>query len=390
LNIEYAERIKRLPPYLFAELERLTAEKKKQGVDVISLGIGDPDLPAPKFVLEALAREALNAGNHNYPSSQGEKDFREAVARWYKIRFGVELNSDTQICNLIGSKEGIANVARAFVNAGDKVLVPDPAYTVYQYGATVLCDGIPVAVPLLEEKNFLPDLDSVKKEELHKARMFYLNYPNNPTGAVADETFLQEAVDFCLENNLIFCYDNPYSEFTFDGFIAPSALEAKGAMDCTIEFHSCSKTFCMTGDRIGMAVGNDKIVGGLKKIKSNIDSGAPVYAQKAAVVALDSYKSRKRPAEVEKCMREYQERRNVLVEGLNGIGLECRKPKATFYLWVRVNGDSMEFTKKVLEQGVVITPGTGFGKQGEGFVRFALTQPKERIAEAVERIAKVV
>ncbi|MBI5228612.1 LL-diaminopimelate aminotransferase [Candidatus Micrarchaeota archaeon] len=388
MNIEYSSRAGRIPPYLFAELERLTAEKKKQGVDIISLGIGDPDIPTPKFVIEVLQEEVEKPGNHQYPSSQGERFYREAVAKWYFIRFGVELDPDKEVCNVMGSKEGIANIARAFVNPGDSVLVPDPAYPVYYNGATILCDGKPVVMPLLEENGFLPQYDAIPQSELKKSKMVYVNYPNNPIGAVASNEFLKETIQFALENNLILCYDNAYSEFTFDDYVAPSIFEFEGAKECAVEFHSCSKTFCMTGHRVGWAVGNEKATAGLKKIKSNIDSGCPMYIQKAGAAALASYTSRKRPEVVEKIMKEYEYRRNVLADGLNGIGVKCSKPKATFYVWARVPfGDSLSFVKKVLEQGVVITAGTGFGKYGEGYVRFALTQNEDKIKEAVERIS---
>lgn len=388
MEVKYAERLQRIPQYLFAELERLTAEKKKAGVDVISFGIGDPDIPTPRFILKVLAQEAKNPNNHNYPSSQGEQDFREAVARWYKTRFNVDLDPARQVCNLIGSKEGIANIGRAFVNPGDRVLVPDPAYPVYANGSTILNDGVPVIMPLLEENDFLPDFDAIDKEEVKKAKMIFLNYPNNPTGAVCDKQFLKTAADFCEENNLILCYDNAYSEFTFDNYVAPSIFEVTSN---AIEFHSCSKTFCMTGDRCGFAIGDEEIVTGLKKVKPNVDSGLPVYIQKAGIAALNSYTSAEKLREVKKIMREYQRRRNELIKCLEAIGLKCRKPKATFYIWLKIPGeDSIAFAKKALDVGVVVTPGVGFGKYGEGYIRFALTQPRERIKEAVERLHEIM
>ncbi len=392
VKINYAKRIERIPPYLFAELEKKVEEKQRAGLDVINLGIGDPDIPTPLFIREAIAREAMGETNHNYSSSSGEREFREAVARWYKNRFSVEVNAATQVCNLIGSKEGIANIARAFVNPGDMVLAPDPAYTVYQNGATILCDGTPVYMPLLEENNYLPILENVPKNVAQNAKMMYLNYPNNPLGAVADKKFLKKAVDFCLENEIILCYDNAYSEFTFDDFIAPSIFEIPEAFQCAVEFNSLSKTFCMTGDRCGFAVGNEQIINGLKKIKPNLDSGSPVYIQKAGIVALNSYTSAKRPLIVEEIMAEYEKRRNTLIDGLNNIGLPCTKPKATFYMWVKVPSglSSIEFCNKALEQNVVITPGSGFGKHGEGYVRFVVTANSERLKETVQRIAIVL
>ncbi len=380
---EYADRIKRLPPYLFAEIEKTIKEKKAQGVDLISLSIGDPDLPPPPFVVEALKKEATDLKNHNYSFSQGEPDFRQAVSKWYKKRFNVDLAHD-QVVALLGSKEGIANIARAFINPGDRVLVPDPAYPVYANGSTILCDGRAVPMPLLEENNFRPDFDAI---DAAKAKMIFINYPNNPTAATVDKKFLKEAVEFAKDNNIILCYDNAYSEITYDGYHAPSILEIDGAMDVAIEFHSLSKTFNMTGDRIGFAVGNKQLVSGLTKVKSQIDSGPPVYTQKVAVKALEAYTSREPPEFLKKNNQTLHERRDLLVETLCKIGYKCDKPKATFYVWVNCKGDSMKFAAKLLDAGVAVTPGVGFGKYGEGYARITFTQPKERIMEACNRIA---
>jgi LL-diaminopimelate aminotransferase len=383
MTFEYAERIKRLPPYLFAELEKLTREKKICGIDLISLSIGDPDLPPPPFIIESLKKEAGDLKNHNYSFSQGEPDFREAVTAWCKKRFNVDLNQD-QVVALLGSKEGIANIARAFINSGDRVLVPDPAYPVYAQGSTILCDGITVPMPLLEKNGFKPDFDSVKTD---KAKMMFLNYPNNPTAATVDKKFLKEAVDFAKDNNLMLCYDNAYSEVTYDGYRAPSILEVDGAMDVAIEFHSLSKTFNMTGDRIGFAVGNKQLVNGLTKVKTQIDSGPPVYTQKVAIKALSSYRSREAPDFLKQNNQTLQERRDLLVNTLCKLGYEVEKPKATFYVWVNCKCDSMKFVAKLLDVGVAVTPGDGFGKYGEGYARITFTQPKERIVEACNRIA---
>ena len=296
MNFQYADRVKRLPPYLFAEIEKIQKEKKAQGVDLISLSIGDPDLPPSDFVIESLQKEVSNLKNHNYSFSQGEPDFREAVSGWYKKRFGVDITHD-QVVALLGSKEGIANIARAYVNPGDKVLVPDPAYPVYANGSTILCDGVAVPMPLLEDNNFQPDFNSIDADN---AKMMFLNYPNNPTAATVDKAFLKEAVDFAKDNNIMLCYDNAYSEITYDGYRAPSILEIDGADEVAIEFHSLSKTFNMTGDRIGFAVGNKQLVAGLTKIKSQIDSGPPVYTQKVAVAALGVYKDRELPEFLQK------------------------------------------------------------------------------------------
>ncbi len=384
MPFEYAERIKRLPPYLFAEIEKIINQKKAQGIDLISLSIGDPDLPPPQFVVDALKEETTNLKNHNYSFSQGEPDFREAVACWYKKRFGVDLAHD-QVMALLGSKEGLANVARAFVNPGDHVLVPDPAYPVYANGATILCDGETKPMPLLEENGFRPDFEAI---DARRVKMMYINYPNNPTAAVVDKKCLKEAVEFARENNIILCYDNAYSEITYDGYQAPSILEIDGAAEVAIEFHSLSKTFNMTGDRIGFAVGNARLIAGLTKIKSQIDSGPPVYTQKVAVKALASYTGRDPPEFLKKNNQILQERRDLLVDTLCKIGYKCEKPKATFYVWVNCKGDSMKFATKLLDVGVAITPGVGFGKYGEGYARITFTQPKERIKEACERIAE--
>ncbi len=384
MPIELAERIKRLPPYLFAEIEKQIKEKKAQGVDLISLSIGDPDLPPPQFVIESLKEESANPQNHNYSFSQGEPNFRLAVAEWYKKRFNVDLGPD-QVVALLGSKEGIANVARAFVNPCDHVLVPDPAYPVYANGSTILCDGVPVKMPLLEENGFKPEFDAVKTK---KAKMMFLNYPNNPTAATVDKKFLKEAVDFASDNGIILCYDNAYSEISYDGYRPPSILEIDGAMDMAIEFHSLSKTFNMTGDRIGFAVGNKQLISGLTKVKSQIDSGPPVYTQKVAVTALGTYKGSEPPGFLQKTNQILSERRDLLVNTLCEIGFKCEKPKATFYVWVNCKGNSMEFASKLLNVGVAVTPGLGFGKYGEGYARITFTQPKERIKEACERIKK--
>ncbi len=383
---DFADRVKMLPPYLFAEIERLIKEKRSQGVDLISLSIGDPDLPPPKFIIDALKAEVADLKNHNYSFSQGEPDFRQAVSDWYKKRFHVDLKQD-QVVALLGSKEGIANIGRAFVNAGDRVLVPDPAYPVYANGTTILNEAVPVSMPLLEENGFMPDFDSVNPK---RVKMMFLNYPNNPTAATADKKFLKEAVDFAVDNNIILCYDNAYSEVSFDGYKPPSILEIDGAMDVAVEFHSCSKTFCMTGDRIAFAVGNKQLISGLTKVKSQVDSGPPVYIQKVATKALQSYVSDEPPEFLKKNNQIYAERRDVLVDLLCRIGFKCEKPKATFYVWANCKSDSMEFATKLLNVGVAVTPGIGFGQQGENYVRIALTQPKDRIEEACERISKIL
>jgi LL-diaminopimelate aminotransferase len=386
MKFDYADRIKQLTPYLFAEIEQIIKEKRAQGIDLISLSIGDPDLPPPPFIIEALKEEVTNLKNHNYSFSQGETDFREAVATWYKKRFKVDLAQD-QVVALLGSKEGIANIARAFINPCDEVLVPDPAYPVYANGSTILNDATAVSMPLLEENGFKPDFEAVNPKG---TKMLFLNYPNNPTAAVADKRFLKQAVDFAKDNNLILCYDNAYSEITYDDYRAPSILEVEGAMDVAIEFHSLSKTFNMTGDRIAFAVGNKQLVSGLAKVKSQIDSGPPVYTQKVATKALATYTSDEAPEFLKKNNQILKERRDLLVETLCKIGYKCKKPKATFYVWVNCKGDSMRFATKLLNVGVAVTPGIGFGKHGEGYARITFTQPKEKIEEACERISTLL
>jgi len=383
MSFDFAERVKRLPPYLFAEIEKAIKVKKAQGIDLISLSIGDPDLPPPPFIIAALEKEVANLKNHNYSFSQGEPDFRQAVADWYKKRFHVDLDQD-EVIALMGSKEGLANIARAFVNPGDRVLLPDPSYPVYNNASTILNDGVAAPMALLQENGFKPDFEAIS---LERAKMMFLNYPNNPTSATVDRKFLKNAVEFARENNIILCYDNAYSETSFDGYKAPSILEIDGAMDVAIEFNSCSKTFNMTGDRIAFAAGNKQLISGLTKVKSQIDSGPPVYIQKVAVTALESYNSDEQPEFLKVNNRIYAERRDLLVKNLRTMGFSCEKPKATFYVWANCKENSTEFVNRLLSLGVVATPGVGFGEHGENYVRFALTQPKERIEEACKRIA---
>jgi LL-diaminopimelate aminotransferase len=386
MKVEFAERVKNLPPYLFAEIERLIKEKKAQGVDLISLSIGDPDLPPPKFVIDALKEEVANLKNHNYSFSQGEPDFRQAISEWYKKRFHVDLSQD-QVVALLGSKEGLVNLGRAFVNPGDRVLVPDPAYPVYANATTILNDGVPVLMPLLEENDFKTNFDAI---DVGKVKMMFLNYPNNPTAATVDKDFLREAVDFAVDNDIILCYDNAYSEISFDGYKPPSILEIDGAMDVAVEFNSCSKTFNMTGDRMAFVVGNKQVLSGLTKVKSQVDSGPPVYTQKVAVKAFQSYVNDEPPEFLKKNNQIYAERRDILLDQLHQIGLECERPKATFYVWVNCQSNSVEFATRLLNAGVAVTPGIGFGLNGENYVRFALTQPKERITEACDRISNLL
>jgi LL-diaminopimelate aminotransferase len=392
IKIEYADRIGRLPPYIFAEIEELKLKKKKEGVDLISLGIGDPDLSTPDLILNEMFEQAKNPDNQNYPTSMGEEDFREAVAKWYKVRFGIDLNPDNEVTNTIGGKEGVANIARAFVNPRDIVLCPNPGYPVYENGATKLCDGEPYLMPILKDNNFLPNLEAIDTKILKKAKIMYLNYPNNPTGAIAPIEFLKMASEYADDYNFFIVYDNPYSEFTFGDYITPTILQID---ENQIEINSASKMFCMTGFRCGWAAGNEDIIKGLRSVKSQIDSGCPIFIQKAVIKGLNEYKSEKKPEIVEKSMKIYEKRRDILVNGLNDIGWKTDKPQATFYVWTEIpekycDTTCMEFVLKLIDVGVVITPGIGFGQYGEGFVRFALTQPIDRIKDALERIKTIL
>ncbi len=384
--MDFSARLQKLPPYLFVELDRMKAEAVARGVDVIDLGVGDPDLPTPKHIVDAAAQALQNPENHHYPSSIGMRAFREAAANWFKNRFGVSLDPDQEIVTLIGSKEGIAHFPLAFVNPEDIVLVPSPAYPVYHIG-TLFAGGKTYYFPLLEENDFLPDLDTIPKEVLKQAKIIWLNYPNNPTSAVADLNFFQKVVDFARSNGLIVAHDAAYTELYFDGFCPPSILQVDGAKEVAIEFHSLSKTYCMTGWRIGFAVGNSKLVAGLTKVKNNVDSGAFQVVQEAGIAALSGDQS---------CVAEFRqifgERRDVVVEGLKKLGFELRPPKATFYVWAKVpeGFSSSEFAAKLLsEAGIVVTPGVGFGEPGEGYFRVALTVDKKRLKEAIERISSL-
>ncbi len=383
--MELAERIKSLPPYLFAELDRKIAEKRKEGVDIISFGIGDPDIPTPDHIIKAACEAANNPENHRYPSYEGMLKFREAVAERFKRDYGVELKPDGEVITLIGSKEGIHNIHLAFVNPGDYVLYSSPGYPVYKTGP-IFAGGKAYAMPLKKENSFLPDLDAVPEEVARKAKLMWISYPNNPTSAVAELDFYKEVVDFARDYDIIVCSDEAYSGIAFDGYRVRSFLEADGAKEVGIVIDSLSKTYNMTGWRIAYAAGSEEVIKGLGKVKTNVDSGASQIIQEAGIAALLG------PQDcVRKNVEIYQERRDVLYNGLEKLGIKCQKPKATFYLWAEVeDGNSLNFADKLLEAGVVVTPGVGFGEEGEGYVRFALTQPVERIQEALERMEKVL
>ena len=390
--MEYSERVKRLPTYIFVEIEKLLSEKRKKGIDLIPLGIGDPDLTTPDLIVNEAIKQIKIPENQNYPSSMGEEDFREAVARWYKVRFGIDLDAENEISNVIGGKEGIANIARAYVNPGDIVLCPNPGYPVYENGATKLIDGQPYLMPLLKKNNFLPDLDTIDTKILRKAKIMYLNYPNNPTGAIAPKDFLKKVTDYAEDYDILIVYDNPYSEFTYGDYISPTVLQLD---QNHIEINSASKMFNMTGFRCGWVAGNKDAIKGLRKIKSQIDSGCPMFIKRAVIRGLAEYKAEKKPEIVENTVKIYEKRRDVLVKGLNDIGWKTDKPQATFYVWTQIpkeycNLSCMEFVKKLIDIGVILTPGIGFGQYGKDFVRFALTQPEARIKEAIERIESII
>ena len=380
----YADRIKNLPPYLFAAIDKAKQEARARGVDVIDLSVGDPDLPTPAHIVEALRQAAEDTSNHQYPSYEGKLTFRTAVADWYKRTFNVDLDPRNEVLTLIGSKEGIAHAPLAFINSGDVALIPDPAYPVYRT-ATAFAGGEPVIMPLLKENKFLPDLEAIPSEVARRAKIMFLNYPNNPIGATADRSFFQELVDFAREYNIIVMHDNPYSEIYYEGQRSLSLLEIDGAKDVAVEFHSLSKTYNMTGWRIGSVVGNSEVVAGIGKIKSNIDSGTFGAVQDAGIAALRS------PDRVVDDIRKiYQHRIEILYQALRDLGLELEKPRATLYLWAWVDGSSIQYAERLLEKtGIVATPGLGFGKYGEGYIRFSITQQTKRIEEAVVRLEKM-
>lgn len=383
MSFERSDRLKRLPPYLFVEIDKAKKKARDEGRDIIDLGVGDPDIPTPKFIIDALNKAARDPSTHRYSLDQGIPEFRGAAARWLKKRFGVMIDPEKEIYPLIGSKEGIAHIPLAFVNPGDSVLVPDPCYPPYRSG-TIFAGGEVVQMPLSEKNGFLPDLKSISHHQLHRAKIIFINYPNNPTSAVCDRRFLKDVVEFATRHNIIVCCDAAYSEMTFDGYKAPSILEVEGAKNVAVEFHSLSKTFNMTGWRIGFACGNSEIIEGLAKVKSNIDSGIFSAIQRAGAVALDNY-----DRHIKSAVKIFEERRNILVDGLNSIGIKVERPKATFYVWANVppRYTSATFAKSLLENcDIVATPGNGFGGHGEGYVRFAVTVDKKRIKEAVSRI----
>lgn len=387
INIQMAERVKNLPPYLFAEIDKMKQNALSNGVDLIDLSIGDPDIPTPSHIVEAMINAVKKPEHHRYPSYEGMLTYREAVAKWYKKRFDVTLDPKTEVLSLIGSKEGIGHIPLAFVNPGDIVLVPTPGYPVYPV-ATLFAGGEALLMPLVEENDYLPDLNSIPDRILEKTKLMFLNYPNNPTSAVARKEFFIKAIELASKFNIIICHDAAYSEIYYDNKKPFSFLEVEGAKEVGIEFHSLSKTYNMTGWRIGFAVGNKNVIAGLGKIKTNLDSGIFQAIQEAAITALSTD-----DAILADIRNTYQKRRDILYEGLERIGIAAKKPSATFYLWAKVpkGFDSSGFVSHLLINGGVLgTPGVGFGQPGEGYIRFALTKPAERIKEAIERIGSTL
>jgi LL-diaminopimelate aminotransferase len=379
---EKSERLKKLPPYLFSEIDRKKREVKARGIDLIDLGIGDPDLPTPNHIVQAMQTAAADPHYHHYPPYPGMSEFRAAAAAWFQKRFGVALDPEKEVLALIGSKEGIAHIPLAFINPGDVALVPSPGYPVYNV-ATLFAGGESYFMPLLSRNGFLPDLEAIPDKIIQRAKILFINYPNNPTAALADPEFFKRVVAFARKHKILVCHDAAYTEVAFDGYRAPSFLETEGAKEVGIEFHSFSKTYCMTGWRVGFAAGNAEAIEGLAAVKSNVDSSLFQAIQVAAIKALQHDQT---------CVKEmnivFGQRRDLMVKGMRAAGFEFEIPKASFYLWVKVPAGytSAQFAGKLLESGVVVTPGNGFGEPGEGYFRIALTQSEERIAEAIKRI----
>ncbi|MSQ11960.1 MAG: aminotransferase class I/II-fold pyridoxal phosphate-dependent enzyme [Dehalococcoidia bacterium] len=378
-----AKRVEQLPPYLFVEIARKIAEKRAKGEEVISFGIGDPDIPTPAHVVERLRQAALKPANHRYPESDGLPEFRRAAAQWFQRRFGVTLDPDKEVVSLIGAKEGIGHAALCFIDPGDVALVPDPGYPVFGIG-TMFAGGTSYLMPLREENGWLADLDAIPPEVARKAKVLWLNYPSNPTGAVATLDYYEKAVAFAKRYDLPLLHDAAYSEIAYDGFRPPSVLQVPGAKDVALEFHSLSKTFNMTGWRLGFAVGNPQLVNALFRVKSNLDSGVPQAIQEMGIEALNgSHLS------LEETCRTYQRRRDKLVPALRRLGLRLESPRASLYLWARVpeGYTSAGFAAALLDQkNIVVTPGTGFGKQGEGYVRLSMTLSDENVDKALARL----
>ncbi|MTI61176.1 MAG: LL-diaminopimelate aminotransferase [Firmicutes bacterium] len=381
--MENSDRIRNLPPYLFAEIDKMIAKAKSKGKDVISFGIGDPDLPTPDNIVNKMIESVKDPSTHSYPSYEGLYDYRKAVADWYQDNYEVDLDPDKEVVSLIGSKEGIAHLPFCYINPGDLALVPDPGYPVYKT-AVLLAGGEPVMMPLLEENDFLPDLDKISKETADKAKLLYINYPNNPTGAVASEEFYKKIIEFARQHDIIIAHDAAYSEIGLAGYNPPSFIQFEGAKEVGIEFNSLSKPFNMTGWRVGWAVGNENVIEALGRIKTNIDSGIFEAVQYAGIEALKNSKEN-----IARMNEIYTRRRDLLTKGLNDLGWKIKANKASFYIWAKVprGYSAADFSTYVFENtGIFFTPGNGYGEYGEGYVRIALTVKEERIKEALQRL----
>jgi len=382
--MKMAKRIENLPPYFFVEINKKIAEKRAKGEDIITFAIGDPDMPTPPHIIARLCQAAQDPANHRYPETEGLPELRQAIAGWYKKRFGVSLDAGKEVLPLIGAKEGIAHIALCFIDPGDTALVPDPGYPVYSI-STILAGGEPYYMPLLDENDFLPDLDAIPDDVLKRARLLWINYPNNPTGAVAGLDFFNKVVEFARQHDLAICHDGPYSEVAFDGYQPVSFMQADGAKEVGVEFHSLSKSYNMTGWRVGMVVGNAEMIDALKRVKSNLDSGIPQAIQYAAIEALTG---------AQDCIQEhnaiYQRRRDLVINMLNSLGLEAKPPKASLYVWAKVpqGYTSADLATDLLEKvGVVVTPGVTYGKNGEGYIRLSLTISDAGLVKGLSRLS---
>ena len=380
-----AKRLNQLPPYLFARIDAVKRAARAAGKDLVDLGVGDPDSPTPAFIIRAMAKAIRDPANHRYALDQGMPALREAIAAWYQRRFRVTLDPEREILPIIGSKEGIAHLPLAYVNPGDHVLVPDPCYPPYHTGTT-LAGGTPISLRLAEDQDFLPDLTEIRQHSGRRTKLLFLNYPNNPTGATATAGFFRDIVAVAQRHGFLVAHDAAYSELAFDGITPPSFLQAAGAKAVGVEFHSCSKTFNMTGWRIGWACGNAAIVAALAKVKLNVDSGIFQAIQVAGIAALKAPSAWQAPL-----IQTYQRRRDLLMAGLQHLGWPVRRPRATFYFWTRVppGARSADVAEQLLRAGVVVTPGHGFGAAGEGYLRMAITVPESRIREAIRRIKRL-
>ena len=381
--IEFAKRVQELPPYLFAQISKKIAEKRAQGVDVISFGIGDPDMPTPPHIIDALVEAARDPANHHYPETEGLPELRQAIAAWHERRFGLSFDPEREVLPLIGSKEGIGHIPLCLIDPGDTALVPDPGYPVYPVSVQ-LAGGLPYELPLNEERGFLPDFDAVPQDVAQRAKLLWLNYPSNPTAAIADLDFFERAVAFAKRYDIAVVHDLAYSEVGYDGYRPPSFLEAPGAREVGIEVNSFSKSYNMTGWRIGMAVGNAELIDALSRVKSNLDSGIPAAIQRMAIAAAEGPQD-----SIAEQNAIYQRRRDKLVEALRGIGLRVTPPKASLYIWAGLpeGVGSIDFAGRLLDDtGVVVTPGIGYGRNGEGYVRLSLTVPDDRLDEGIRRL----